>query len=279
MKSFLKSKRFAALIVAAVLILALMGYAGSIDRPTTAPQRFIVSVMTPMLRLSEASVGNLLGYFDNVLRADDIAKENTGLKSEIASLQKQVVLYEDMLAETQQSAQAEALAIQFPQEELIAATVVGRDPISGFEQFTLDVGSESGVVKGDIVISENGLCGIVDEVGIGFSTVRTILSPSLNVSALLSSCRETGIVTGEASRVERDETTLTLLSASTEASISELVVTSGEGGVFPEGLIIGTVASLELSIGGKTMTAVLDTAEDISRVSSVFVISNQGIED
>ncbi len=274
MKSFFKSKRFVALIVGVILVLALMGYAGSIDRPTTAPQRFVVGLMTPLLRLSEAAGGNFIGYVDNVFRADDVAKENTGLKSEISALQKQVAEYERLLAELEQQHQLEALSVQHPETQLIPATVVGRDPLSGFEQFTLDVGSENNVSQGDTVISENGLCGIVTEVGVGFSSVKTILSPSLNVSALLSSCREIGIVTGEETRVERDETTLTLLSAETAAQSSELVVTSGEGGVFPPGLVIGTVTSVELSAGGKTMTAIVDTAEDISRVSSVFVIPN-----
>ncbi len=275
MKNFLKSKRFVALIVVAVAMLALMGYAGSIDSPTTAPQRVIVGLMTPMLRLGEAASGNLLGYIDNVLRADDIAKENTGLKSEIATLQNKLAEYEAIIAEGEQQEHADALAVQYADSAFIPATVVGRDPITGFEQFTIDIGSEEGVSSGDTVVSANGLCGIVTEVGVGYSVVRTILSPSLNVSALLSSCRETGIVTGEDTRVERDETTLTLLSRSTAAETAELVVTSGEGGVFPAGLIVGTVTSLELSPGGKTMTAIIDTAEDISRVSSVFILPSE----
>ncbi len=271
MKKFIKSRRFAVLIAVTVILLVLMGYAGSIEHPASAPQRVIVATMTPALRLAEAAGGNLLLYIDNVFSADSLAKENTELRVEVAALQQQIADYEKVVAEQNLEDDLAALQLQNPQNEYVPATVVGRDPLSGFETFTINAGSEEDIAVGDAVVSAFGLCGIVAETGEGFSVVRTILSPSLNISAVLSSCRETGIVTGAQSRVEQ-YTTMTLLSKDTNLSLGELVVTSGEGELM-QGLIIGTVESVELSAGGKTMTAVVNTAEDVSRVSSVFVIT------
>ncbi len=271
MKKFFKSRRFAVLVAVTVILLVLMGYAGSIEHPASAPQRVIVATMTPALRLAKAASGNLLLYIDNIFRADSLAKENTKLKVEVAELQQQLADYETVIANRDMQDELDALQLQNPQNSYVAATVVGRDPMSGFETFTINAGTEQDIKVGDAVVSAAGLCGIVSETAQGLSVVRTILSPSLNISAILSSCRETGIVTGAQSRVEQ-YTTMTLLSKDTKLSLSELVVTSGEGEL-PQGLIIGTVESVELSPGGKTMTAVVNTAEDVSRVSSVFVIT------
>ncbi len=271
MKNFIKSKKFAVLIAAIIILPVLIGYAGSIENPASAPQRVFVSIMTPALRLAEAVGGNTLRYIDNLFRAEELAKENTELKVELSSLQKQIVEYESIIAQQKSEEDLDALQLQQPNEDYLPATVVGRDPMAGFELFTINVGTESGVTVGNAVVSVAGLCGVVTETGMGYSVVRTLLSPSLKVSAILSNSRETGIVTGAESKVE-EITTLTLLSKSTELQQSELVITSGEGGVLPEGLIIGTVESVELSAGGKSMTAIINTAEDISRVSSVFVI-------
>ncbi len=272
MKKFFRSRKFAALIVAVIVLPVLIGYAGSIENPTSAPQRVFVSVMTPALRLAEAAGGDFLGYLDNLFRAEELAKENTELKVEISALQKQLVDYEEFIADTQGSKDLEMLQLQNPENDYLQATVVGRDPMGGFELFTINVGTESDVEVGNAVVSVAGLCGVVTETGAGYSVVRTLLSPSLKISAILSSSRETGIVTGDESRVEQT-TTLTLLSKDTELQQSELVITSGEGGILPQGLIIGTVESVELSPSGKSVTAVVNTAEDISRVSSVFVIN------
>ncbi len=271
MKNFIKSRKFAALIAAIILLPALIGYAGSIENPASAPQRVFVSIMTPALRLAEAAGGDALQYIDNLFRSEELAKENTELKVEISALQKQITEYESFIASYESEQELESLQLQQPSENYLPATVVGRDPMAGFELFTINAGTESNVMVGNAVVSAAGLCGVVIETGVGYSVVRTLLSPSLKVSAILSSSRETGIVTGAESKVE-ETTTLTLLSKNTELQQSELVITSGEGGILPAGLIIGAVESVELSAGGKSMTAVVNTAEDISRVSSVFVI-------
>ncbi len=277
MKKFFKSRKFAVLIATVIILSVLIGYAGSIENPVTAPQRVFVSVMTPALRIAEAAGGDALRYIDNLFRVEELAKENTELKVEISALQKQLANYETVISEQDAKDDLKALQLQNPEDDYLPATVVGRDPLAGFELFTINVGTESDVSVGDAVVSESGLCGVVIEAGTGYSVVRTILSPSLNVSALLSSSRETGIVTGDESRVEQ-VTTMKLLSKDTQLQLSELVVTSGEGGILPQGIIIGTVESIELSPSGKSMTAIVNTAEDVSRVSSVFVVLSNEVQ-
>ena len=160
--------------------------------------------------------------------------------------------------------------------EIVPAGVIGRDYNSRFGSFTIDKGSYHGVEPRDPVISEEGLVGIVSEVGLTHSKVITLLDVSLNVGAVDNRVRETGIVTGSMELAEQGLCRMDYLDRESGALTGDLVITSGSDGegLFPQGLVIGTITQVQAESSGLSLYAVVEPAAPIYELRDVYVITD-----
>jgi len=130
---------------------------------------------------------------------------------------------------------------------LISAHVVGRDPQKWFQEVLLDKGQEDGVHMEDPVIamagSREALVGRIVEAGTHSSRVMLIHDSLSSVAAVVSGSKgEDGVVEGSNSH----DLYLRYLSRDSQVKIGDLVVTSGLGKMFPEGVPIGWVQEMGL---------------------------------
>lgn len=124
--------------------------------------------------------------------------------------------------------------------ETVAGSVLSTT--SGWNQTaTLDIGSEDGVQVGQGVISSCGLFGQVESVTEGTSVVRLVCDADSASAARLQSTGERGIVMGSYD----GKLTLEYISVDSDVGEGDIVTTSGKGGVYPRGIVIGTVSSIE----------------------------------
>ena len=79
--------------------------------------------------------------------------------------------------------------------------------------------------------------------------------------------------------MNRGQLRLTYLSDASGIVGGDLISTSGKGGVYPSGLIVGTVESVSLASDGLTSYAVLSPAADIAGAAELFVITDFAPED
>lgn len=116
----------------------------------------------------------------------------------------------------------------------------------GESSFLLDVGREDGVVVGSPVIASGGLLGVVWEVGSTTSQAIDWTHPDFRVSAMTGDGQAYGIVESRRGRY-REEDRLALVGAPfhTDVAPGTRVVTSGRGGVYPRGILVGTVVEVE----------------------------------
>lgn len=145
---------------------------------------------------------------------------------------------------------------------------------SGWEQTaTINVGSDSGVQIGMGVMSSCGLYGQVESVNSNSATVRLITDAHSSVSALVQGTRATGIVTGS-----YDGTlTMSYVSAKTTVGEGDVIVTSGSGGTYPRGIILGTVSSVEKDSSKLYYNLTVDPLFDFHTCEEVLVLT--GNED
>jgi rod shape-determining protein MreC len=105
----------------------------------------------------------------------------------------------------------------------------------------IDVGAAEGVERGQAAITGDGIVGRVTEVGDRAARVLLITDLNSNIPVLLEASRERAILAGDNSELPR----LLYLSAKTSVKPGDRVVTSGSGGIFPPGLPVGAVASVD----------------------------------
>ena len=273
MKDFFSSVKFKVLLVVLVLMAGVMTYAAANGRLTAAPQELLGAAMVPLQRVTAAVSSAVEGFVDKYVRIDQIIAENEELTAENAELREQLVDYELIKREVEQLREAWEIKEEFPERQIVNANVIGRDPLEKYYAFTIDKGSRHGIEVKDCVITAAGIVGRVVEVGPNYAKVATILDPSVSVGCMVSRTGDIGLVGGDGGLAMDKTCAMTLLPRDTLAAAGDEVITTGEGGVFPKQLAVGTVKDIYLEKSGKSMVAVIEPYEDIESVRTVMVIT------
>lgn len=108
----------------------------------------------------------------------------------------------------------------------------------------IDAGRREGVERGQAAIAGEGIVGRVTEVGDRAARVLLVTDLNSRIPVVLDSSRERALLAGDNSSRPR----LLYLPAKTGAKVGDRIVTSGSGGIFPPGLPVGVVASVESGV-------------------------------
>lgn len=156
---------------------------------------------------------------------------------------------------------------------LLPAEVVARNPSHWFETVTINKGYADGVQKDMAVVTTQGLVGNIFFVSQNSSRVLLLTDSRRAVSALVQRSREpgfVGIVEGYPEKVDY----LKMSNLSPEANIQpgDIVISSGLGGVFPKGLVIGHVVEVGQDQYGLLQQATIYPVVDFNRLEEVFIV-------
>ena len=257
MKNRRKNRKVLLLTLIAVL---LMGVLSVGDNP---PLQSAWSAVTGgIFSLSARAAAEL-----NTPSTDELLDENTRLKSENAALQKALAENLELRGENKTLWSYFGLKRNAPGLELVPAFVLRRAATDDFGGFTLGAGSDLGVKTNDAVICESGLVGRVVAVDGSACRVATILSPGSRVAVTDGESSDSGILTS------RDgNPAMTQLPEKHNIKTGDLILTSGEGGIYPPGIIAGTVSELKTDPYDSSVYAVVEPAADFEELSEAAVV-------
>lgn len=160
----------------------------------------------------------------------------------------------------------------------VAARVTGYSSDSYNRIITIDAGSASGVTEGLPVMGSTGVIGQVISVSTYSSQVRLLNDAQSGVAVMLQSSRAEGILSGSVEGVLYLEG----VDEGIEVKEGEVVITSGLGGGYFRGLVVGTVSKVEQRQGDATRTIVITPNASFANISEVLVVlgmSNEGAAD
>lgn len=207
---------------------------------------------------------------------EDVRRELERLKSENAELRNQLSDYIDTKQENARLKKLLDIKKDNPSYKLTPANVIKRDANDDFYSFTLDEGTAQGISVNNPVITENGLVGWVCQADAATCKVKTILSPDTKAGAKDKQSGDNGIINGSATLCDQNLTAMTTLAENHKVKKGDMVVTSGTGGVYPGGLLIGEVQSVEFNSYDASRHAVVKPYEDIRYISTAAVITDFG---
>ncbi len=274
MKNFFSSVKFKILVCLLVLMAGFLAYAGANGRWSAAPQELLATALVPFQQLGRMISLGIEDLRDRTVAIDEVLAENEELKEELNRLRQRMVDYDDMKAENELYRDYYRVEDTYSDYDLVSAFVIGRDPLEKYYSFTIDRGSRDGVAVDDVVISPEGAVGRVTAVNYNYAEVLTILDPAVSMGCTVSRTREIGLAEGESLLAQDDRLKVSYLPRETLVAAGDLVVTTGLGGVFPAGLIVGTVEDVLPESSGKSMYAVVRPAADVRDITSVFIITN-----
>ena len=240
------------------------------------------TAFSPIQKITSA-LSEKINWFSSSFESSGALKnENQRLREKIAEYENQLVGYDDMKRKIASYEKMLEVKEANPDFELENANVIGTDNADVFSSIIIDKGKGDGVKVNDVVVTGNYLVGIVKKVNESYSVVRTILNSKVNVGAVESKSREMGYVTSDISRSEEGKCIFAGLERTTSVSPGAIIVTSGVGGIYPKGLIIGTVSQVLQSERDISSYAVITPGAEIETIENVFVIKHfkgQGIEE
>jgi rod shape-determining protein MreC len=152
------------------------------------------------------------------------------------------------------------------------ARVVARDPANWWRTIQIDLGSRDGVLTNAPVFTAAGLVGRVSEVGFAQSQVSLLGDPACRVAVVVGDTKEHGIIAPSSSSPLDDALVeLNYLSRHSKLAAGQLVMTSGEGRIFPAGLIVGQVADVRAAGYGLFKEARVSLAVKMNTLEEVWV--------
>lgn len=271
MKNFFKSNGFK-ILFSSIIIISLFALYSFISGSSllAAIAGFIT---TPMQKLSNNITHNISDALPSGKSVSELEAENEELQKKINEMVALTVDYYNLKRENEQNVKYLELKERKKDYKFASASVIGRDPTDLFYGFTLDQGSLVDIAKYDPVITDKGLVGWVSAVYPTYCKVSTIFSPNTNVSVLDQVSRDSAIATGNLELADQGFIKLEYITAQNNIKPSDIVITSGIGGVYPGDLPVGEVVEVSQKEGNADITAIVRPYEDIKNVSNVFVIT------
>jgi rod shape-determining protein MreC len=221
------------------------------------------------LGLSQAA-GGIAHFGDTVRHAGELARQNDAYRQEIDRLQAQAVQARELQLENADLRQLLGLRAQATLGTMLSVNVIARDPVSIVQAVTVDRGAQDGVTVNAPVITWRGVVGRVVEVHPSSSKVLLTTDVNSAVSARIQAedSRATGTIRGTGDGrlimqyVPREDPLRT----------GDLAITSGIGGTFPAGLVVGKVVQVRQKDVEVFQEALVEPAVDMRNLERLYVL-------
>ena len=251
------------LVAFGLILLALGGYLGP----------FLKTAFDPLVSAQRWLSTRYTTIYEFLAAPRDVAtlrQRNAELENEIAGLQTQIVELQQQLRESQVLYALLDFARKQPENEYVAASVIGKDPSPFLHYVIIDHGSDDGLRHGMPVVTQQGLVGRVDAVTAGAARVQLITDPGSNVNISLQSLQTEALLTGSLT----GDINIEMIPQDIDLKVGELVLTSGLGADYPGDIVIGQIVSTRKRETDLFQTASVQAAVDFTTLRAVLVITN-----
>lgn len=211
------------------------------------------------------------GYFVSLKSLED---ENQRLQEEISALQKETSRLIEADLENSRLRKLLGMSERLKNEfNLTVAPVIGRNASSWYNTITIKGGEDCGFTKGMPVMNGDGLVGRIISVSAYTSEVLLILDKDGTVGVLVQPSRTPGVVEGKGDLGSH----LSLKHVPYDANIqkNQTVISSGLGGIYPAGLLVGYISEIQTAAGGLMLEVTVTPFVDFDRLEEVMVLKNK----
>ncbi|MDR1421611.1 MAG: rod shape-determining protein MreC [Coriobacteriales bacterium] len=229
----------------------------------TAPLEQLGAFVSTPLRSASTSIDNMTASPETL---DELMQQNEELEAAAIRL-------EEYRQENERLSQLLELREVYGLES-VGARIISRSTDSWNQMITINKGSALGLAIGMPVMSPNGLIGQIESVSLYSSTVRLITDERSGVACFLQASRAEGIVTGSVEGLLY----LRFIGLDVEVKPGDAIITSGAGGVYPKGIPLGEVASVEFLSSDVSQTIIVKPQTRVAIFEEVLVLTGSESE-
>lgn len=263
-------------IIAVIAVFAVMFFTiflaerGKIQMPFV--DKTVMVVLSPFQNFFSWA-GNQIAFLQRgITEIKYLQKQNKQLREEVELLRAQNLTASEYASENQRLRALlgyKQASIQF---DLVAAGVIGRESVTWSSVIIINRGTLDGVANNMAVVTEMGLVGHVLEASANTSKVQLILDPRSSVGTLVqrADSRVAGIVEGDINNPTHPR--MVNIPKDANVQVEDAVVTSGFGGVYPKGIVVGKIKEIHNDEGGLLKYGVIETSVNFEKLEDVAVI-------
>lgn len=251
-----------------LLLVALLWYSVNLRQrdETNFLESVVLRLTGPVQAGLDQMIGGVADAWGRYLYLVDTAEDNRQLIEENRTLRAVLTQSDEVRLENKRL----RLLLDFKEAQEIdtlPARVIAEDASSWFRTVMIDKGSEQGVTEGMPVVVAEGVVGRVVRSSPRFARVLLITDASSAIASLLQDNRARGVCRGQGDLLVFD-----FVLRQEDVSVGDRVVTSGMGGVFPKGLVVGRVKSVDRQEFGLFQTIAVTPSVDFSHLEEVLVL-------
>lgn len=277
----LGNKRLFILLMGLILFIAVMGFTLGSRTKLSWPEKFVKDTVGFVQYVFYKPAGYVAGLFEDISELHALQEENEQLKIALSHYTRDKAYYNWIEQENERlkndlkftNAQKEMYDYTWKIAHVIS---VNDDPVN--RTIVLNIGGREGVKEGMAVHSAEGLVGIISHVSNFTATVKLVTTmdardPNSNGIAVTAQGKENQIF-GVIESFDKTSGNFLMSRIDDKKTLAkgDLIVSSGIGGVFPRGMIIGKVTDIQVGEFGLTYTATVKPAASFTDWKELFVV-------
>lgn len=259
-----------------ILLLGVIAFSAFFINPAVYTGGFFSTILYPFQKAFysvDQSFRQVSIYFEN---KQQLALENEILRKRIEEIEKDNRALKEYRNKINELKSALGIKERFFDFNIKGANIIGKDLGNWFQRFTIDIGKRDGVYQNVPVITGNGLVGRVEKSDLISARVISILDPDSTVSARLTKTRDLVLVKGDIVLKERGLCRLEYIPGDVSLVEGDMIETSGLGGIFPRGILVGRVTQVYFMESNYMKYAEIEPVADFKKLEEVFVLTPKG---
>jgi rod shape-determining protein MreC len=268
---FFLRKYKTAVFVAALLVIALImiSYNLKYGADNSFLRKIVLEAIAPVQKVLNASITSVKDDWSRYIFLFGIEEENKNLKKKIEELKTDLISYQEGYQEAQRLRKLLSISDDH-NYHFISARVIGREQAALSRIILINKGSSHGLKAGMPVIAPPGLIGRLLDVSWHVSRVLLFIDENSNIDAIVQRNRTQGIISGAGSR----GLILKYISKTQDVKEGDVIISSGMGGVFPKGMLIGQVSGVYRQDASLFLRINVAPFADFSKLEEILILSS-----
>ena len=269
---FLLRKYKIAIFIVTLLVLALIMFSYDLKYRADGSffRKIVLETVAPVQKVLSASVKSVSDAWLRYVLLVGIEKENKNLKNKINEFKAALISYQEGYLEAQRLRKLLDLRDDY-NYHFISARVIGREQAALSKTILINKGTVNGLKTGMPVIAPPGLIGRLVDVSWHASKVLLFIDENSNVGAIIQRTRTQGIISGAGPR----GLILKYISKTQDVKEGDVIVSSGMGGVFPKGLLIGQVSHVDRQDASLFLKINVAPFVDFSKLEEILILASE----
>ncbi len=242
-----------------------------LDIPATRSlQTGVMQILSPFIRAGAVTESEVKRAVESPLDGASLRRDNERLQQEVERLRIIARKYDGVLDENNKFRSMLNYKQQWPLN-LVPARVLRRSASNWWTTLIIDKGSIDGVGTDSPVITDGGLVGKTGKVALHTAEVMLLTDEECRVSARIEGTPSRGILSGERGALDvQPDLRLRFLDRTARIEAGAKIFSTGDGGIFPAGLLLGTVKNIEAR--DVSAEAVVNPAVNFSLLEDIFIV-------